>query len=172
MRRLRFSHVLFLIIIGAALVAVVAGVRFIQAMTYYEKTTMNVQTSVHKAVTITDRPSKTPLLQLLESAIEPGHMAVYVATGYDPKDIIPANTMIKIRLVTKDGLLILDQTVIVRKNSLDYEFVIPLSKNSDVCRGRPLYISIWMETPNEIYSYKGRLPEWSGIEDMCLPFLY
>jgi len=97
-------------------------------------------------------------------------MAVVVMTGLRPEDIIPANTMIEIRVVTRDGLLILDQWTVTRRAYEWYEFVIPKDANYDVCLGRPLYVSIKMDTPKEIYVYRGPLNEWRGIDDMCLPF--
>jgi hypothetical protein len=97
-------------------------------------------------------------------------MAVVVMAGLRPSDIIPANTIIEIRVVTKDIVLLLSQTATVRRNLDDYEFVITPDKYRDLCQGRLLYVSLKMETPSEIYSYQGTLPEWRGIADMCLPF--
>jgi hypothetical protein len=54
-------------------------------------------------------------------------MAVVVMAGLRPSDIIPANTIIEIRVVTKDGVLLLSQTATVRRN-LD-DLVIQVSPN-------------------------------------------
>jgi hypothetical protein len=150
------GSLLFLVLLWTTSVSeTVGGVQTTQARVY---------------ITFTGINTKTPVIQLTESASRQGYMAVVVMTGLRPSDIIAANTIIEIRVVTKDGVLLLSQTAMVRKNLDDYEFVITPDKYRDLCQGRPLYVSLKMETPSEIYSYQGTLPEWRGIADMCLPF--
>jgi hypothetical protein len=172
MRRLALSDIVILflvIVLGSVFLFWLSS--FWSSPTTISETVGGVKTTQTRGyTTLTGINTKTPVIQLTESASRQGYMAVVVMTGLRPSDIIPANTIIEIRVVTKDGVLLLSQTAMVRRNLDDYEFVITPDKYRELCQGRPLYVSLKMETPSEIYSYQGILPEWRGIADMCLPF--
>ncbi|MEM2189666.1 MAG: hypothetical protein QXG35_10115 [Nitrososphaerota archaeon] len=124
---------------------------------------VTLTTEILKSTTIT----KTAIAQLSYASKGSG-MAILVTTSLTEN--IPAESLIKIMVVTSKGELVLQQNVVIKKTIDIYEFPLPTEQNEMICKGRPLFIDLTISTPVALYEYKGELKEWHGIETMCMPF--
>ncbi|MEM4273317.1 MAG: hypothetical protein QW420_03040 [Candidatus Caldarchaeum sp.] len=153
-----------LVIAGVALVLVVS-LALIFSLPRPPNTPSTITTSV---ATGQNTSGKNRAIVQLSDSSDGRNMAVLVAISYTEN--IPRGSYLKLMLVDKKGQKLMDEVATVNKPISIYEFVIPTNLNDEVCRGRPLYVSVEVSTPKGNYEYRGELPEWRGIETMCLPF--